>query len=265
MQYAAGQEDQIIVIILIAILLLLLMSVAIVAFFYLSRKKIVKSELEKVHLALGHQKELLQATIVTQEDERRRIAQDMHDAISSKLNIVSLNANFLQEKNIQAKEANALGEGIVTVTATVLESARRIAHDLLPPALDKFGLVAALEELCEQIESGGQHTFTTKFSYEPNTLTKAHELHVFRIVQELINNTLKYAKAQKVQISLQENMDSLQLHYEDNGVGFDVAHGKLAKGLGLSGIENRAVLIGGTCTFDSRIGEGMHFHLIKKL
>lgn len=147
----------------------------------------------------------------------------------------------------------------------MLESSRRIAHDLLPPALDKFGLVAALEELCDQIESGGQHRIQSKFSYTANTLTKNDELHVFRMVQELINNSLKYANANTIQLSLENKTDTLQLQYTDNGVGFVVAEGKLAKGLGLSGIENRAILIDSDYTLESEPGGGMHFTLTKKL
>ena len=102
--------------------------------------------MEKAHLEIAYQKELLQATILTQEEERKRIAQDLHDAISSKLNVVSLNANFLIEKDITLEDTHRIGEGIQKVTKSVLESSRRIAHDLLPPTLEKFGLKAALED-----------------------------------------------------------------------------------------------------------------------
>ena len=101
------------------------MSIAIVLFFYFSRKKIVKTELEKARLEIDHQKELLQSTILTQEDERKRIAQDLHDAISSKLNVVSLNASILTDANISVEEANKIGGSIYDVTSNVLESSRR--------------------------------------------------------------------------------------------------------------------------------------------
>ena len=94
-------EKEVVKIILLALAILIFMGVAIVLFFYFSRKKIIKTQLEKAHLEIAYQKELLQATILTQEEERKRIAQDLHDAISSKLNVVSLNANFLIEKSKQ--------------------------------------------------------------------------------------------------------------------------------------------------------------------
>ena len=264
MQESPIQEGQIVLIMLIGISLLLLMSVAIIAFFYMSRKKIVKTELEKARLEIDHQKEMLQATLVTQEAERRRIAQDMHDAISSKLNIVSLNANFLTEGTLTANEATTLGESILNVTTTVLESSRRIAHDLLPPALDKFGLVAALEELCDQVQTGGRHTIQESYRYAEGTLSKEHALHVFRIVQELINNTVKYAKADRITLSLQSDENAVHLQYTDNGLGFNISEGKKAKGLGLSGIENRAAILEADVTFQSIPGEGMSVNLIKK-
>lgn len=120
-------------IIFFAVGLLLFMSLAIVLFFYFSRKKIIKAQLEKANLEIEYQKELLQSTILTQEEERKRIAQDLHDAISSKLNVVSLNANMLFGNDLESSEVHRIGESIRKTTTTVLENSRRIAHDLLPP------------------------------------------------------------------------------------------------------------------------------------
>ena len=259
------QDNQIINIILIAIALLLLMAIAIVLFFYFSRRRIVKTQLEKANLIIEHQKDLLQATIITQEEERRRIAQDMHDAISSKLNIVSLNANFLMDETITIDEVNKMGNSILNVTTTVLESSRRIAHDLLPPTLDKFGLVAALEELCEEVSEAKMFEIDYRVAYEDNTLQKDQELHFFRIVQELFTNSIKYAEATKIELSLEESDDILILRYTDDGKGFDISKIKIAKGLGMSGIENRALLLDTELKIKSARGEGMQVYIEKRL
>ena len=261
MQESLLQQDQIITIILIAIILLMLMSTAIIAFFYLSRKKIIKTELEKARLRIDHQQEMLRTTLVTQEEERKRIAQDLHDAISSKLNIVSLNANFLTEPQISVQEANSLGESIVNVTQTVLENSRRIAHDLLPPSLEKFGLVAAIEELCDQVQESKVIQVKTDLEETANVLRDAAALHVFRIVQELFNNTIKYAKAKTIVLTMKFIENAVHLHYQDDGKGFVLAEGKFAKGLGLSGIENRAAILNATVTFESKPNEGMTLRL----
>ena len=118
----------------------LLMAILVVVFFYLSRKKIIKKELEKKDLEINHQKELLRSIIITQEEERKRIAQDLHDDISSKLNIVSLNSHLLKTPNLDNDELLDITDNIILLTKKALENSRRIAHDLLPPVLEKFGL-----------------------------------------------------------------------------------------------------------------------------
>ena len=254
-------ENQIVSIILIAIGLLVFMAIAIVLFFYSSRKRIIKSELEKANLEIDHQKMILQSVIVTQEEERKRIAQDMHDAISSKLNVVSLNANTLTEDDITIEETNKIAISILKITNTVLESSRKIAHDLLPPILEKFGLKAALEELCEEIYETKKYESTYQLNYKENFLIPNHELHVFRIVQELINNTIKHSDATDFSLILKTEENHLSLQYEDNGKGFNLKKLKKAKGLGMSGIENRVLILNGDLHIDSKLGAGIKIYI----
>lgn len=252
-----SDEKQIINIILIAIGLLTFMSFAIVLFFYFSRKKIVRTELEKANLIIDHQKEVMQSTLITQEAERKRIAQDMHDAISSKLNIVSLNANFLTESDISTADANKFGSSILKVTTTVLESSRKIAHDLLPPTLEKFGLEAALEELCEEAGESGIFEVSYELGLEKGQLSTNEELHLFRIAQELFSNSIKYSEATKIELFLENKENMVSLRYSDNGKGFDVSEAKKAKGLGLSGLENRASILDAEISIESSRGNGI--------
>lgn len=255
-------QSQAINIIIIAIGVVFLMSFAIVLFFYFSRRKITKTELEKAKLEIDYQKNLLQATIVTQEEERKRIAQDLHDAISSKLNVVSLNANMLGDADITSEESNRIGASIHQVTATVLENSRRIAHDLLPPTLEKFGLQAAVEELCEEIAETQSFDLRHLVTYSDRQLQPEQELHIFRIIQELMNNTIKHSGATAIQLELTSAENQLSLRYEDNGRGFDLRKLKAAKGLGMSGIENRAALLGATLEIDSSPNNGIDVSLI---
>ena len=264
MEELLGNEDQILIIILIAIGLLVLMSIAIVVFFYFSRKKIIKTELEKANLKISHQKEVIQSTLIAQEEERKRIAQDMHDAISSKLNVVSLNANFLTENGITSKDANKFGESILNVTTTILESSRRIAHDLLPPTLDKFGLQPAVEELCEEAGTSTSFKIQGTFNYRENFLDKDEELHLFRIAQELLSNTIKYASASVIEISLVGDEEVVRFNYKDNGNGFDLSEARKAKGLGINGIENRASILNASFTIESSLGNGISVSVIIK-
>lgn len=257
MEEIIGSEGDILVIIIIAVALPLLMAVAIILFFYFSRKKIGIAELEKANLKISHQKEVIQSTLIAQEQERKRIAQDLHDDISSKLNIVSLNANILTENGISSEDANTFGRGILSVTNTVLESSRRIAHDLLPPTLEKFGLQPALEELCDEAGVSKSFQIFSEFKYEENFLKKDQELQLFRIVQELFSNTIKYAEASKIKISLVSQETVLIFEYKDNGIGFNLLEAKKAKGLGIMNLENRASILDANLTINSSLGNGI--------
>ena len=235
------------------------MSIVLISFFYLSRKKVINAELEKANLEISFQKEMLQATILTQEKERKRIAQDLHDAISSKLNIVSLNTNVLLEGDVAPEEANEMLGTILQISNTTLESSRRIAHDLLPPVLQKFGLHAAVEELKNDYNRATADLISYSGNYENNTLEAKEELHLFRIVQELVNNSLKHGKATAIEIVLES--EPVKLEYTDNGIGFENTAGKGKPGLGMKNIESRVELLNAESNFQSEAGGGIRFIL----
>ena len=261
MEALVGQENQMLTIVLIAIGLLLIMSFAVVFFFYFSRRRVIKAELDKANSEIEHQKELLQSTIITQEAERKRIAQDLHDAISSKLNVVSLNANILSEPSISSSDANKIGDSIYKVTSTVLENSRRIAHDLLPPTLEKFGLQPALEELCEELLETQKFQLVYDLNYPNNFLNSDNELHIFRIVQELMSNSIKHSDATELHLTVNTEENVLSLQYQDDGKGFDIEAMRQAKGLGMSGIENRAAILEGDLQINSSLGNGILINL----
>ena len=264
MDAIVGQENQMLSIVLFAIGLLLVMSLAVVFFFYFSRRRVIKAELDKANAEIDHQRALLQSTIITQEVERKRIAQDLHDAISSKLNVVSLNANMLSESSVAPSDVNKIGQSIYKVTSTVLENSRRIAHDLLPPTLEKFGLIPALEELCEELLETQKFKLTYDLNYPDNFLNSDNELHIFRIVQELISNSIKHSEATELHLAVNTEENVLSLQYQDDGKGFDIEAMRQAKGLGMSGIENRAAILDGDLDINSSLGNGIVINLKMK-
>ncbi|UUC47324.1 sensor histidine kinase [Flavobacterium cerinum] len=236
-----------------------LMIIAVLFFVYYSRKKIIQKELEKKDLEIDYQKKLLQATILTQEKERERIAQDLHDDISSKLNIISLNSHLLASADLSPVEVKEITDNIVTTTAVVLESSRTIAHNLLPPILDKFGLHAAIEELCQQC-SGGDIRIDYKNGYKQRifeTIPNEQHLHIFRILQELINNSLRHGKATRITINFDIDKNETHCHYSDNGKGFDTKEIKKLAGLGMKNIESRVAMLHGTLKVESEINKGI--------
>jgi signal transduction histidine kinase len=240
----------------------ILMALVLILFFYFSRKKIIKQEVEKKNLEINYQKELLHAVIVTQEDERQRIAQDLHDDISSKLNIVSLNSQLLIGTKLSEKEYAEVTTNIINLTGKALENSRRIAHDLLPPVLEKFGLDAGISELAVEFNSSK----AIKVYYENNIdfsdIDEKKHLHIFRILQELLNNSLKHSNAKNISIVFNSENDKCIGNYTDNGVGFEYSNANNMRGLGMRNVFSRVELIGATITIQSAPNQGFKAKII---
>jgi signal transduction histidine kinase len=250
-------ESELIEIIVYSCLAFLLMGIVLVLFFYFSRKKIIQKELEKKDLEIQYQKEQIRAVIITQEEERKRIAQDLHDDISSKLNIVTLNTHLLATPDLSKDEVTEITQNIINLTTKALDSSRKIAHGLLPPVFDKFGLHAGVEELCLEFNSSKVLKVFYENKVQFDELDKDKHLHVFRILQELMNNSLRHGKATKIHLFFDQNKDLNRCTYTDNGIGFDKNDKKNQNGLGMKNIESRVACINGTMTIDSAMDQGI--------
>jgi signal transduction histidine kinase len=235
----------------------LLMGTVLVLFFYFSRKKIIEKELEKKDLEIYHQKRLLRAGIITQEAERKRIAQDLHDDISSKLNIVALNSHLLSRPNLTENEIEEITRNIIDLTGKALDNSRKIAHGLLPPVLDRFGLHAGVEELCEEFDSSKVVKVSYQNKVEFDELDKDKHLHVFRILQELMNNSLRHGKAENISLLFEEHNGATRCLYSDDGCGFDMNDKKNQNGLGMKNIESRVSFLEGTLAIKTEVNKGI--------
>ncbi|MGJ8760004.1 MAG: sensor histidine kinase [Polaribacter sp.] len=256
------QENQVVLIALIGVLLLLFMGVALLLFFFSSRKKIVDKELEKKNLEVTHQKEIIQSIIITQEEERKRIAQDLHDDISSKLNVINLNANLLKDGDLSPEEYLIVNNGILEATDKTLESARKIAHNLLPPILEEFGLKDAIEELADSFNNSRKINIIYNIKYTKQHLNPQNELHLFRITQELINNSIRHGKAKKSTLNISHKDNNLIFSYTDNGIGFNSDKKENKKGLGMKNIESRVSLLNGRYSIGSEVGKGFNILIV---
>jgi signal transduction histidine kinase len=259
------KQNELVYTVFYILVFLVLILIAIVVFIYKSRKKILAKELEKKDLEIKFQKEILLSTIQTQEKERQRIAQDLHDEISSKLNVVSISLYGLKSKEKDEHARVATIDTIIQVNNSAIENARKIAHNLLPPVLEKFGLKVAIEELVLDFEN----TETVEIQYI-NTVnfdqTNADtQLNIFRIIQELLNNSLKHGKASKIKIEFKLVDAEVHCSYRDNGIGFDVSNLQKNKGLGMRNIESRIQFLNGQYNIDSEKNNGIIFNLIFNL
>lgn len=253
-----AKNDEAALIIMSGILLMLFMGITLLLFFYFSKKKIVQKELEKKNIELQHSKDLLESTIAVQETERKRIAQDLHDEISSKLNVVSLNCHLLLMNDIPKQKELEVLSVIVDLSSKALENSRRIAHNLFPPVFEQFGLHAAIEELCREFNTLNE----VKISYENKAVfdngQRDRQMHVFRILQELVNNSIRHGKATEIAIAFEDSGEKTCCAYIDNGKGFDMAAAEAQKGLGMKNIQSRISYLKGELAINSTINKGVN-------
>jgi signal transduction histidine kinase len=250
-------EKEIVSFILFSSIFFIILAIILVLFFYFSRKKIIQRELEKKDLEIQHQRDQLRAVIITQEEERKRIAQDLHDDISSKLNVVSLNSHLLNTPNLLDKEISEITKNIIDLVGKALENTRRIAHDLLPPVFDQFGLDAGVEELCLEFNSSKAVHVNYQNEVQFDQKDNDKHLHVFRILQELMNNSLRHGKAKNISVLFENKNGSTSCKYSDDGVGFNVHSKENKNGLGMKNIESRVDLLNGIITFESISNKGI--------
>jgi len=204
------------------------------------------------------QNELFNAIVSTQDQERKRIAQDIHDSLGSVLSAAKLKLSSLEE-NKASLSSDQLEK--YQSTLTLLDEAsselRSISHNIMPATLSKLGLVAALQNLIGKISgrSGLQISLTAhelEGRIEENT-----EISIYRIILELINNIVKHAKADKVSIQLVKYPEYINVIVEDNGQGFDYQKAmEEKKGIGLGNVLSRVEYLKGTVDIDSAPGKG---------
>lgn len=197
------------------------------------------------------------AMIEGQEEERKRIATDLHDRLGSMLSTVKLLFSALDEKidKNQTENQTQYSKATGLLDEAVLE-VRRISHNLSTGMVSTFGLVAALEELCESIDNSKLIKCKLLCFGMNERLDQQTEIGLFRIVQELVNNALKHAKAKQLTIQLNRTEDSLNLTVEDDGIGFDMEQKKAGEGMGLKNLEARAAKLKGVYQVDSKPGRG---------
>jgi signal transduction histidine kinase/predicted ATPase len=199
----------------------------------------------------AHLKALMQA----QDNERKRIASDLHDSLGSILSSVRLRFNGLQEEFFQRvpEKANRFTDSL-NLLDEAIDELRQISHNMIPVSLSRFGLRSSLETFVAQINASGQLDVGLQILGLDQRLAEEMEVRVYRICQELVQNVIKHAKASKVRIQIILHNDSLNLVVEDNGVG--MIKDNLSRGLGFSTIQSNVDLFKGTFSIESQPGKG---------
>lgn len=223
------------------------------------------TDLKQAELNLKDSKKKLQVLyshfILAQEEERKRIASDLHDDLGQTLAVLKLRIQSIQKK-LPEKNTGLFRECEETLSYIneIIEHVRRLSHDLSPAALDDLGLVEALKSLAQEFSRHAHITLSMEMENIDHLFSAASEVILYRVFQEVLTNIEKHSKARQVKIEVKKQWNQVRFLVEDDGKGFDM--GGLAtkfpheSGLGLSSINERITILGGKLDVKSRPGMG---------
>ncbi len=192
--------------------------------------------------------------LMGEENERKRIAKDLHDSLGAQLASVKLQLKKLHQ-DIEGISEISLFQKTEAMLENAAQDVRRISHDMMPDALVNLGLSAAIEDLTNNINEGGNLQANAYFfDVEEAQLTDQQKVGIYRIVQELSQNVLKHAQAAHMVIQLSQEDYRLKLEVEDDGIGFDPINWHESDGIGLKNIDSRIKYLDGALQINSKPG-----------
>ncbi|MDP4267460.1 MAG: PAS domain-containing protein, partial [Bacteroidota bacterium] len=198
---------------------------------------------------------IFKTIIKAQEIERKRISEDLHDGIGPVISGIKLYINLLCNSKTNESERVKYLEFINNEIDRILQSLRQIANNITPTTIKDFGLITSLMSFIDKINK----TNTIKILFEYNSIKSLRfdentEINIFRILCELINNTLKYARASTINICISYNNNILAIDYSDNGIGIKTSIDKLlsGNGMGMKNIISRIKSLNGKYNFDNK-------------
>lgn len=229
-----------------------LILILLTSFFIFQRYRLnKKTELEK---KIQDQKSMaLKAVIEAEEKERIRIAKDLHDGIGQMLSSVRVNVASLVG-DVNTEDEKILETAIQGIDESIME-VRAVSHNMMPVALIEYGLIRAVEVLIMRINQTKVFEISFKNNIE-SRLDQSLEISLYRIIQEVLNNTIKHSQADKIEIDLLLEGEKLFLTITDNGKGFNTTDLNKSKGIGWSNIISRLTLINGKMDVSSNPGAG---------
>lgn len=237
---------------------MLTMAFSIVLFIYLYQRKLIRKKLENqqiVDLLQQEETKSRHALMEGQDRERKRIATELHDNLGSILTSLNMFADALAEK-IEPDEIIKIATKISETSKIANEEVRKISHRLDAGMLQHFGLEAAVFSLMEAIEAAKKIEISCELHInDPIDGTIGQE--IYRMIQELVNNTLKHSKCSRIRLDINSIQNDFTLIFQDNGVGFDID--KVKRGMGITNLETRVNKLGGDLTVESKPNKGSTF------
>lgn len=236
-------------------IMLFLLASGIIIFMVMYQRRMLEHKISVQVAETKHQQELFYSTLEAIEDERIRVARDLHDEIGASLGLMRLLVGQMPTAKVPAiEEASAQYKQLIDNT---INNVRRISNDLLPQGLEEAGLAFAIEGLCDKILSVSDVDIALRIDNTIVNFGNIINLAVYRLLQELLNNAIKHSEATLIEIELKKENSILKLNYTDNGKGFDFEQAYKKKSLGLKNIETRTKVLNGTAKFETKPDAGL--------
>jgi two-component system, NarL family, sensor kinase len=220
----------------------------------LQQQQITRLERDKQLLAID-------AMLKGQEEERGRLAKDLHDGLGGMLSGVKLNFNNIKETLIMDVENTIRFKNSILQLDNSIVELRKVAHNLMPEGLVKFGLKNSVLDYCNSMQLSSNVKILYEQLGEERSLENTKELVIYRILQELINNAIKHANAKQIVIQLIKNKNNVLITVEDDGKGFIIDDLKKIKGIGIRSVQQRVDYLMGTIYFDSKLDVGTFINI----
>lgn len=243
------------------VITMLLLAVAVILFVVVHQRRVHSLRLALQQQELAYQTKMLRSIINSQETERERIAQDLHDEIGASLSAARLFINQISYEE-SSPPVRELAQQASQIVGDSLKSVRRIVQNMSPMALDKLGFCRAVGQLSSRLEATGLHV-DRQLDAAVEHLPAEKQLALYRIIQELLANAVKHAQATALTLHLHYTTHELLLRVSDNGCGFVPAQtpADTADGMGLAGIAARVKLLEGHFHLTSAPDTGTHIVL----
>jgi signal transduction histidine kinase len=239
--------------------------VLLIIFFLIYRTYRQNQKLQQQRLSELEKERKLAATeavLKGEEQERTRLAKDLHDGLGGMLSGMKYSLNSMKGNVIMTPENQQAFERSMDMLDSSIMEMRRVSHNMMPEALVRFGLDTALKDYCNNInQSGALQVKYQSIGLENENLDQTIAITIYRIIQELTNNTLKHAMATTAIVQVTKTDGHIALTVEDDGRGFDVAILKQSKGIGWSSIQHRVDFMKGKLDIDSVPGTGTSIHI----
>lgn len=232
---------------------MLVLTIGLILFIIFHQRKVIRYQLRLQQMEQEQQQILLKASIHLQEEERQRIAADLHDDAGPLLATARLylNENLVNQDKVTQLQSIFQARQILDDTIQLI---RNISHSLMPPTLKNFGLESAINDMAQKISGSGTINASSRFHDYKERLKQEKELIVYRIVQELINNILKHSNSSFIHLTQNSHGDNflLRIHHDGRGIvqaDFEKLN-KSSIGLGLKNISSRLKVVGGNIYFE---------------